>query len=59
VDEKIFANRSHGFEYMIKRKMEEELRKKSDKKRLMKKTNNKGWTMYGRYTGWVTCRFLR
>jgi len=24
IDEKVFANRSHGFEFIIKRKMEEE-----------------------------------
>ena len=31
VNDKIFANRSHGFEYLIKRKMEDDLKKKSDK----------------------------
>lgn len=30
VADKIFANRSHGFEYLIKRKMEEDLKKKID-----------------------------
>jgi metal-responsive CopG/Arc/MetJ family transcriptional regulator len=24
IEEKVFANRSHGFEYLIKRKMDEE-----------------------------------
>ena len=32
VKEKIFANRSHGFEFLIKRKMEKESERENEKK---------------------------
>ena len=30
IKEKVFANRSHGFEFLIKNKMDEELKKKDE-----------------------------
>jgi len=30
IKEKVFANRSHGFEFLIKNKMNEELKKKDE-----------------------------
>jgi len=33
INKKVFANRSHGFEYLIMRKIEEEKKRKLDEKK--------------------------